>query len=161
PFGGRVKQYQVVVDPFAMGKYGLTIGRIAAAINANNKNAGGALIDNRQQSLVIRGVGLIRSSSDIENIVVAASRGVPVFVRDGGRVGMGSAPQTGLFGINDRSGGVEGIVLMRRGENPSEVLDGVSAAIDELNRTRLPAGVRIVPFYDRRDLVGNTLRTVS
>src|SRR5439155_17336170 len=82
PFGGLVKQYQILVDPLALAKYNLSIKGIAQAVGASNKNAGGALIDNRQQSMVVRGVGLIRSTSDIERVVVAASRGVPVFVRD-------------------------------------------------------------------------------
>ena len=161
PFGGLVKQYQIEVNPLALEKYNLSIGRIAQAVSANNRNAGGALIDNRQQGMVVRGVGLIRSIADIENIVVSATKGIPVFIRDVGRVKIGAIQQTGIFGVNDKSGSVEGIVLMRRGENPSEVLNGVSAAIEELNATTLPKGVRIVPIYDRRDLVENTLRTVS
>ncbi len=161
PFGGLVKQYQIEIDPLKLEKYNLTISKIAAAVSANNKNAGGALMDNRQQSMVIRGVGLIRSVEDIEGVVLAAVGGVPVFVRDVGRVQIGAAPPTGKFGLNGKAGGVEGIVLMRRGENPSEVLAGVSAEIDRLNETRLPKGVRIRPIYDRRDLVSNTLHTVS
>src|SRR5215471_7217014 len=165
PFGGLVKQFQIEVDPLELEKYGLSVKRIAEAISANNQNAGGAQLDNRQQSLVVRGVGLIQSVSDVENIVLDASNGVPVFVRDIGRVTLGAAPQTGVFGVNDQSGecqdGVEGIVLMRRWENPSEVLKKVKAALDDLNNGRLPAGVKVIPLYDRADLVSNTLRTVS
>jgi cobalt-zinc-cadmium resistance protein CzcA len=161
PFGGLVKQYQIEVDPLSLEKYGFTISRIADAVRANNRNAGGALLDNKQQSMVIRGVGLIRSSEDVENIVLSAKGGTPIYVRDIGRVKVGAAPPSGVFGVGEKSGGVEGIVLMRRGENPSEVLAGVGAEIDRLNAERLPAGVRIVPIYDRRDLVSNTLRTVS
>jgi cobalt-zinc-cadmium resistance protein CzcA len=165
PFGGLVKQYQIEVDPFALEKYGLTISQISQAVGANNKNAGGAMLDNHQQSMVMRGVGLIQSVADVENIVLDASRGVPIFVRDIGRAHIGAAPPTGIYGINDRTGehqnAAEGIVLMRRWENPSEVLKEVKAAIDELNSSRLPAGVSIVPVYDRTDLVNNTLRTVS
>src|SRR5947209_3576110 len=161
PFGGLVKQYQIEVDPIAMDKFNLSISQIAQSINANNQNAGGALLDNQQQSMVIRGVGLVQSIEDIENIVVTEAKGVPVFVRDVGRVKVGAAPQTGIFGLNDKTGGVEGIVLMRRGENPSEVLKGIHEAVDDLNDSRLPKGVRITPIYDRKDLVGNTLTTVS
>lgn len=165
PFGGLVKQFQIEVDPLALEKYSLSIKQIADAINANNQNAGGAQLDNRQQSMVIRGVGLIQSVSDVENIVLDAAGGIPIFVRDIGRVSLGAAQQTGIFGINDQAGehqnGVEGIVLMRRWENPSEVLQDVKAALDELNNERLPVGVKIVPFYDRTELVSNTLRTVS
>lgn len=161
PFGGLTKQYQIEIDPLALEKYNLTINRVAAAVNANNKNAGGALLDNKSQSLVVRGVGLIRTVGDIENIVLAANNGVPILVRDVGKVQIGAALQTGLFGLNGKLGGVEGIILMRRGENPSDVLDGVGKAIENLNEVRLPKGVKIAPIYDRRDLVANTLKTVS
>lgn len=160
PFGGLVKQYQVQVDPLALAKYGLTISNIGDAIARNNNNAGGAMLDNREQSMVIRGVGIIAAAKDIENIVVTEARGVPVFVRDIGRVAIGAAPQTGIFGADSSTGGVEGIVLMRRGENPSDVLKGIKAAVEELNATRLPPGVQITPIYDRTDLVENTLHTV-
>ncbi len=161
PFGGVIKQYQIEVDPVALTKYNLSIRDIAQAVDANNQNAGGALIDNQQQGLVVRGVGLIQSVSDVENVVVSAANGVPVFVRDVGRVQIGSAPRTGIFAIGDKTDRVEGIVLMRRGENPSKVLQGVHQAVDELNASGLPPGVRILPIYDRTDLVGNTLRTVT
>ncbi len=161
PFGGLVKQYQVELSPPALAKYGLTVNTVVAAIGANNRNAGGALLDGDQQSLVIRGVGRIRSAGDLENIVLAASKGVPVLVKDLGKVRIGNAPPTGLFGWNQTQGGVEGIVLLRRGENPSEVLKALADAIQELNTQRLPAGFQIVPIYDRTDLVNNTLRTVS
>ena len=121
----------------------------------------GALLDNQQQTMVVRGAGLIQSIADIENTVVVANDGVPIFVRDVGRVQIGAAPQTGIFGVNDQLGGVEGIVLMRRGENPSAVLRGVKEAVAELNATRLPEEVYIVPIYDRTELVDNTLHTVS
>jgi cobalt-zinc-cadmium resistance protein CzcA len=160
PFGGLVKQYQVEVDPSAMDKYGLSIGQVAQAIGANNENAGGAMLDNGQQSMVIRGVGLVRTTEDIGNIVLAATKGVPVFVRDIGRVKIGAAPPTGIFGIG-KGTGVEGIVLMRRGENPSEVLKGVHEAVEDLNTNRLPPGVHIRTIYDRTDLVDHTMHTVS
>ena len=161
PFGGLIKQYQIEIDPLKLEKYNLTVGRIAAAVAANNKNAGGAMIDNRQQSMVVRGVGLLRSIEDIEEIVLSSVNGVPVFVRDVGRVQIGAAPPTGVFRLNGKPGGVEGIILMRRGENPSQVLEGVSGEIEHLNRSRLPDKVKIRPIYDRRDLVANTLSTVS
>ena len=161
PFGGLIKQYQIEIDPLALSKYDLSISQIAQAVNSNNQNAGGAILDNRQQAMVIRGVGLLQSISDIETVVITESKGVPVFVRDVGRVKIGAAIPTGIFGLNNKSNGVEGIVLMRRGENPSEVLNGIHEATEELNSTRLPAGIRIVPIYDRTELVSNTLHTVS
>ncbi len=161
PFGGLIKQYQIQIDPLALSKYGLSIAQIADSVRANNSNAGGAMLDNRQQSMVIRGVGLIQNAADIENVVVTESKGVPVFVKDVARVNIAAAPQTGIFGVNQQNGGVEGIVLMRRGENPTEVLKSIKAAVDDLNENRLPKGVRIEPIYDRTDLVNNTLHTVS
>ena len=161
PFGGLVKRYQIQIDPLALSKYNLSIAQIAESIRANNSNAGGAMLDNQQQSMVIRGVGLIQNPADIESIVVAETKGVPVFVKDVGRVEITSAPPTGIFGVGTQTGGVEGIVLMRRGENPSEVLKAIKTAVDDLNDSRLPAGVKISPIYDRTDLVNNTLSTVS
>ena len=161
PFGGLVKRYQIQVDPLALSKYNLSITQIADSVRANNGNAGGAILDNKQQSMVIRGVGLIQNAADIGNIVVTEAKGVPVFVKDIGRVDITAAPQTGIFGVGTETGGVEGIVLMRRGENPSEVLNAIKAAVDDLNENRLPPGVRVSPIYDRTDLVNNTLATVS
>jgi len=163
-FGGQVRQYQIEIDPRALDKYRVSVRQLADTVKNNNRNAGGALLDVGQQSLPIRGSGLIRSIEDLEQIVLDAPKGVPFFVRDIGRVRIGSVPQTGIFAMNDQPtgvGGVEGIVLMRRWENPSEVLRAVHDAIDELNGSRLPPGVRIVPIYDRTTLVANTLHTVT
>ncbi len=161
PFGGLIKQYQIEINPLALDKYNLSIAVIAQAVDANNQNAGGALLDNRQQSMVIRGVGQIESISDIENIVISATKGVPVLVRDLGRVTLGAAPQTGIFGVDGRNEAIEGIVLMRRGENPTEVLKGIKEAVEDLNANRLPKDVKLRPIYDRTDLVDNTMGTVT
>ena len=161
PFGGMVKQYQVHVDPLLLSKYGLSITQVADSIRANNGNAGGAMLDNSQQSMVIRGVGQIQSPADIGNIVLNESKGTPVFVKDVGNIEIAGAPQTGIFGVNAATGGVEGIVLMRRGENPTEVLKSIKEAVTDLNANRLPKGVTLTPIYDRTDLVNNTLSTVS
>jgi cobalt-zinc-cadmium resistance protein CzcA len=163
-FGGLVRQYEVQVDPRALDKYHLSMRQIADAVKSNNRNAGGALLRMGQQELPIRGSGLIQSPDDLEGIVLDAPRGVPIRMGDIGRVRMGALPQTGIFAMDDEpvgSGGVEGIVLMRRGENPSEVLPRVREAVEELNATRLPSGLRIVAIHDRSDLVANTLHTVS
>lgn len=163
-FGGLVRQYEVQVDPRALDKYRLSMRQLADAVKSNNRNAGGALLRMGQQALPIRGSGLIQSSADLESIVLDAPRGVPIRVGDIGRVRMGALPQTGVFAMDDEpagAGGVEGIVLMRRGENPSEVLPRVREAVEELNATRLPQGMRIVAIHDRSDLVANTLHTVS
>jgi cobalt-zinc-cadmium resistance protein CzcA len=163
-FGGLVRQYRIELDPRSLDKYRLSVRQIADAVKSNTRNAGGALLDLGQQSLPIRGTGLIQSTEDIESIVLDAPRSVPIFVRDVGRVRIGAQPQTGFFGLDRQApvnGGVEGIVLMRRWQNPSEVLAGVHAAVDELNHSRLPPGVRLVTIYDRTGLVSNTLRTVG
>ena len=163
-FGGLVRQYEVQVDPRALDKYRLSMRQLADAVKSNNRNAGGALLRMGQQALPIRGSGLIQSPADLEGIVLDAPRGVPIRVGDIGRVRMGALPQTGIFATDDEpvgAGGVEGIVLMRRGENPSEVLPRVREAVAELNAGRLPAGMRIEAIHDRSDLVANTLHTVS
>lgn len=161
PFGGLVKQLQLEVDPFKLDELDLSMADVAEALVRNNRSAGGGLLDIGQQSIAIRSVGTIRSIEDMESVLVTYRDSVPVFLRDIGHVRIGSAPRTGIFGLGDASGGVEGIVLMRRGENPSEVLTGIKAAVDELNALELPPGVRIEPLYDRADLVSNTLHTVS
>ncbi len=161
PFGGLIKQYQIEVDPSALNKFNLSIAQIATAVGANSQNAGGAMLDNKQQSMVVRGVGLVQNIGDIETIVVNETKGVPVFIRDIGRVRIGAAIQTGIFGVNNNNAGIEGIVLMRRGENPTEVLTGIREAVEDLNANRLPPGVKITPIYDRSDLVKNTVGTVT
>jgi heavy metal efflux system protein len=164
PFGGLVRQYEVQVDPRALDKYKLGVRQIADAIKNNNRDAGGALLRMGQQSLAIRGSGLIETSEDLGNIVVDSQKNVPTYVRDIGRVSVGNLPQTGIFEMNRQPGGVggvEAIVLMRRGENPSEVLAAIHEAVDEINTSRLPHGVRIVPIHDKTELVQSTLHTVS
>lgn len=164
-FGGQVKQFQVEIDPLALEARDLTIAQVGDAITANNRNAGGALLSNQQQALAVRGMGLIQKTSDIESIVIDASQGVPVHVHDVAKVKIGFAPPTGIFSFSDQEGDhkdqVEGICLMRRWENPSEVLNHVRGAIEELNTSRLPKGVSLEPVYDRSSLVTNTLNTVS
>src|SRR5207245_950629 len=163
PFGGLVRQYEVQVNPRALDKHNLSVRQIADAVKKNNRNAGGALLRMGQQSLAIRGSGLIQNSEDIGNIVLDSQKNVPVFVRDVGKLTVGNLPQTGIFAVNRDPlgpGGVEAIVLMRRGENPSEVLDHIHEAVEEINTTRLPRGVQIVPIHDKTELVHNTLHTV-
>lgn len=164
-FGGLVKQFQIELDPLAMEARELDVANIAVSVESNNKNAGGALLSNRQQALAVRGLGLLATPTDIENIVVGANSGVPVLLRDVAKVKIGFSPPTGIFSYSDASGDhvdqIEGICLMRRWENPSEVLANVRGAIEDLNGTRLPSGVKLEPVYDRSSLVTNTLSTVS
>lgn len=163
-FGGLVRQYEIQLDPKALNKYKFSVRQVADAVKNNNRNAGGALLTMGHQSLAIRGSGLIRSSEDIGNIVLDAQKNVPVYVRDVGRVTVGHLPPTGIFAMNRDPlgpGGVEGIVLLLRWENASEVLARIHEAVDELNRTGLPQGVQIVPIHDRTELVESTLSTIS
>ena len=161
-FGGQFKQYQIEVDPLKLEKYNITMSQVGAAVQANNQNAGGTMVDNRQQSMVVRGVGLVDTTTDLENIVLSAAHGAPVCIRDIGRVRIGpKTPQNGIWGLDGKDGGLEGLVVMRRGENASEVLRRIKGAVEDLNSNRLPAGVRIRPIYDRTELVNNTLETVS
>src|SRR5215831_8106639 len=163
-FGGLVRQYQIEIDPNALTKYRLSVRQIADAVKNNNRNAGGSLLELGEQSLAIRGSGLVQTTEDLGNIVLDSQKGVPIFVRDVGRVTVGHLPQTGIFEMNQRrskTGGVEGIVLMRRWENPSEVLRDIHAAAADINATSLPQGVRIVPIHDRTELVQHTLDTVA
>jgi cobalt-zinc-cadmium resistance protein CzcA len=164
PFGGLVRQYEIQLDPRALDKYRFSVRQVADAVKNNNRNAGGALLRLGQQSLAVRGSGLIQNSDDIGTIVIDAQHNTPVYVRDVGRTTVGSLPQTGIFALNRDplgSGGVEGIVLMRRGESPSEVLQNIHDAVADINATRLPRGVRIVPIHDKTELVANTLHTVA
>lgn len=161
PFGGLIKQYQIHVDPQALTRYGLTISQIAAAVDANNQNAGGSLLDTQQQSMAIRGVGRIQGVEDLESVLITARRGIPLYVRDIGHVEIGPASRTGIFGLNGDPDRVQGIVLMRRGENPSEVLRAIKDAVENLRKRFAPQGIQIEPIYDRTELVENTLRTVS
>lgn len=163
-FGGLVRQYEIQVDPRALDKYKLGVRQIADAVKNNNRNAGGALLRLGQQSLAIRGSGLIENTEDIGNIILDSQKNVPVFVQDVARVGVGTLPQTGIFALNldlPGTGGVEGIVLMRRGENPSEVLHRLHQAVQEINTTRLPRGIRLVPIHDKTEFVESTLHTVA
>jgi cobalt-zinc-cadmium resistance protein CzcA len=163
-FGGQVRQYEIQVDPHQLDKYNFSVKQIADAVQNNNRNAGGSLLLMGQQSLAVRGSGLIANGDDVENIILDSPKNVPVFVRNIGNVGPGHLPQTGIFAVNDDPlgpGGVEGIVLMRRGENPSAVLRSIHDAVDEINATRLPHGVRIVPIHDKTQLVRSTLNTIT
>ena len=158
--GGFIKQYQVVPNLTRLKSYGLNMQSIFAALQRGNANAGGGYMEQGPQQFLIRGVGLLRSAADIGNIVVAERAGVPILVKDIGEVTTGAVPRQGLVGMDDRDDIVTGIVLMRKGENPSLVLDGVKEKVRELNERILPKGVTMVPYYDRTWLIDTTLHTV-
>jgi cobalt-zinc-cadmium resistance protein CzcA len=158
-WGGGIKQYQITVDPARLRAYNLTLKQIFDAVSANNSNAGGSYIRRGELALMVRGIGLIRSTRDIENIVIAAVKGTPVRVRDVAEVGIGTAIRFGVLGRDHQDDLVQGIVLMRKGENPGDVIRGVRKKIAELQKT-LPAGVELKPYYSRDRLVRTTVTTV-
>jgi heavy metal efflux system protein len=158
-WGGGVKQYQVNVDPERLRDYNLTLKQVFDAVAANNANAGGSYIREGQYALMVRGIGLVQSTDDLENVVVTSLKGTPVRVRDIGRAGIGHAIRFGVLGRDHADDLVQGIVLMRKGENPDAVIDGVRAKIAELQHV-LPAGVVLRPYYSRDRLVKTTVTTV-
>ena len=160
-FGGTVMQYQVLLDPARLYGYHLTVPQVMAALSANNSNAGGGFYSQGGQSNYVRGIGLVRNTSDIGNIVVGSNNGVPIRIKDIGDVEIGHAPRLGEFGYQKNDDAVEGVILMLRGEQTQNVLKGVQAKTEELNRTVLPPDVRIHPYYDRSELVKLTTNTVE
>ncbi len=160
PRGGFIKQYQVVPDFTHMRALGVSLQQMIEALQRGNRNAGGGYIEQGEQQFIVRGMGLLSSPADIRRVVVTERNGVPVLIGDVATVETGNQQRQGMVGIDANDNIVNGTILMRKGENPSVVLEGVKAKIDELNRSILPKGVELVPYYDRAWLIGNTLRTV-
>ncbi len=158
--GGLIKQYEVNPDTARMRDFKVTLAQLSQAIERGNANAGGSYVEQGRQQYLIRGIGLFTGPQDIADVVVAERNGVPVLVKDIARVAVGAVPRQGISGQDDEDDVVTGVVLMRRGENPSNVLKGVRAKIDLLNSTGLPPGVKVVPIYDRTWLISKTLKTV-
>jgi len=159
-FGGPIKTYEVNPDLARLRYYGVSLQQLYTALSRGNANVGGSKVTQGSQQYFIRGVGLLGSADEIRNIVVSARGGVPVRVRDLARVTIGNVPIEGIVGYNHEDDIVTGIVVMRKGENPSEVLRALKERVSLLNDTILPKGVRIVPFYDRTWLIDTTLETV-
>ncbi|HCD9233970.1 TPA: efflux RND transporter permease subunit [Elizabethkingia anophelis] len=164
-FGGITTQFQIELNPHKLEQYGLSLSEVTETISKNNVSAGGSMLPRGDLSYVIRGIGLVKDLNDLGKIVVKTENGVPVFLNDVGTLKYGNLERKGILGYSDKkrnySESVEGIVLLLRGQNPSQVLEGVHQAVDELNNETLPPGVRIHPFLDRTDLVKTTLNTVS
>ena len=163
-FGGITTQYQIELKPERLTAYGISLDDITEKIEENNLNAGGSMISEGSLSYVIRGIGLVSDLEGLGNIVIKSHDGIPIFLRDLGDLKYGMLERKGVLGFSDDhrdyDEAVEGIVQMLLGENPSEVLDRIHVAVDELNDEVLPPGVRIHPYLDRTDLVGETLKTV-
>lgn len=160
-FGGLEKQYTLKLDPHQLERYGMTLGDIVDAVKTNNANAGGSVLKRGDMSFVIRGRGSLQDEHDLEQTVVNTVDGTPVYLRDVATIEFGSRMPAGIFGRDTRNESVEGIVLMRRGENPSQTLNRVKKEVEVLNESVLPQGVKVVPFYDRQYLVDSTLHTVG
>jgi heavy metal efflux system protein len=159
-FGGREKTYEVSVDPNRLAKYNITPLEVFEAINQSNINVGGDIIEKNSQAYVVRGVGLLGSIEDIENIIVASAGDNPVLVKNLADVNESSLPRVGQVGLNGDDDVVEGIVVMRKGENPNEILARVKDKIEDLNNRILPPDVKMVTFYDRDNLMKFTTKTV-
>ena len=164
-YGGITTQYQIELSPYKLQEYGVSLSDITEKIEQNNVNAGGSMLSEGDLSYVIRGIGLVRGLEDLGNIVIKSCDGVPVYLRELGELKYGNLERKGVLGFSDAErdydDAVEGIVQMLRGENPSQVLEGIHAAVEELNGGMLPEGVRIHPFLDRTELVETTLHTVG
>ncbi|MBU6342340.1 MAG: CusA/CzcA family heavy metal efflux RND transporter [Bacteroidetes bacterium] len=159
-FGGQEKTYEVSVDPNRLSKYDITPLQVFEAVNKSNINVGGDVIEKNAQAYVVRGVGLLTSVQDIENIIIDDAGGNPILVKNVADVHESAMPRVGQVGLDDNDDVVEGIVVMRKGENPKEVLTRVKAKIEELNARILPADVKMVTFYDRDNLMNYTTHTV-
>jgi len=159
-FGGRDKIYEIEADPGRMIQYDLTPLEVYEAVTRSNINVGGDVIEKNGQAFVVRGMGLLNSVADIENIIITAVDGVPILVKNVATVREGDLPRVGQVGLDDNDDVVEGIIVMRKGENPSEVLARVKARIAEINTHDLPKDVRMVTFYDRDKLMAYCTDTV-
>jgi cobalt-zinc-cadmium resistance protein CzcA len=161
-FGGYLRQFQVIVDPDKLLSYGLSVKQVFDAIRNNNQNVGGNIVRQASEQYIVRGVGLIRSAEDIGNIVLAAHEGAPVFLNHVARIEVGHAVRQGSALKNGEGEAVGGIVMMLKGENSLQVVHRVQEKVREINRgTVLPAALRIVPFYERSEIVGQSIHTVA
>ncbi len=160
-FGGEEKIYEVQVNPVELSQYDISPIDVYEAIANSNINVGGDIIEKGSQAYVVRGVGLLESIEEIEDVLIANIDGVPVLVKHVAEVNVSAKPRLGQVGLDDYEDLVQGIVIMLRGENPSIVITDLKKRIDYINENLLPEGVEIYPFHDRTELVNATVRTVS
>lgn len=159
-FGGREKIYEVQVTPTQLAKYNITPLEVYQAVNRSNINVGGDVIERNGQAYVVRGIGLVNSIQDIENIIVDYVKDNPILIKNVADVRESNLPRVGQVGLNENDDVVQGIVVQRKGENPSEVLARIKDKIEELNTKVLPPDVKIVTFYDRSNLIDYCTETV-
>jgi cobalt-zinc-cadmium resistance protein CzcA len=159
-FGGREKIYEVSINPTLLFRYGLTPLDVYSALGKSNVNVGGDVIEKNGQAYVVRGIGLLSSIPDIENIIIDVRNDMPIYIKNVAAVKESNVPRVGQVGLDNEDDAVEGIVVMRKGENPAEVLGRLKAKIEELNTTVLPSDVKMVTFYDRDRLMNFCTETV-
>jgi heavy metal efflux system protein len=152
-FGGADRTYEITVDPVMLAKYDITPLEVYNAVSKSNINVGGDVIEKNGQAYVVRGIGLLDNLKDIENVIVDNINGTPVLVKNLATVTPSHVPRVGQAGLDDNDDVVEGIVVMRKGENPREVLSRVKEKVNELNEKILPADIKMVTFYDRDNLM--------
>ncbi|MGH7166580.1 MAG: efflux RND transporter permease subunit [Nitrospiraceae bacterium] len=160
-FGGTTKEYHVDIDPGRLISYGVSLSQVITALQNSNANVGGNYLTVGAQNYNVRGLGLINSLDDIENVMVAEKSGTPVFVKSLGKVSIGNRVRLGKVGIDDRDDVVEGVVLLQRGYKALPVLQRVEQRVEEFNAWKLPHGVKIKTFYDRTALIHTTVETVT
>ena len=159
-YGGPTKDYEIDVNPNMLRKYNITALDVYNAVSNSNINAGGDVIDQGEESFVVRGIGLLNNIDEIKNVIIKNMDGVPLLVKNVADVKVNFMPRLGRVGMDTASDVVEGVVVMRKGRNPQEILKSVRAKIDELNNSVLPSDVKIVPFYDRNTLITYCTDTV-
>lgn len=172
-FGGKTKTYEITVNPGKLANLGITPLDVFAAVQKTNINVGGDMIIQNNQAFAVRGIGLINDINEIQNVIVSNNNGVPVLVKDVATVSISNLPRLGWVGrsdaivdkkgsrkVSDVDDAVEAIIVMRKGENPTEVVSALKNEINKLNNEILPADTKIVPYYDRSDLIGFATHTV-
>ena len=160
-FGGYEKQYAVTFNQAQLNRFGLAFGDVEDAIKKNNAAGGGSVVSRGSMSMVVRGKGQIENLEQMANIFIKSIGGTPIYLKDVASVGIDTRVPNGIFSKDYQDPSVQGIVVMRKGENPSIVLNRVKDAVAELNKTEMPPGVRIVSYYDRTQLIEATLHTVT
>jgi cobalt-zinc-cadmium resistance protein CzcA len=160
-FGGGDMQYQALLDPAKLAGVGLSAQQVETALGANNANTGGGSYSQGGQFYYVRGLGRLSTLEDIDNVVLAVHDGVPILLKDVGHAAIGIAPRLGEFGFEKQDDAVEGVILLRTGEKTQTVLQAVEAKTRQLNDQVLPKDVKVVPFYDRTDLIKLTTGIVE
>jgi cobalt-zinc-cadmium resistance protein CzcA len=159
-FGGLVKQYQVIIKPDRLTSFKVTLQQVFEALEKNNANASGNYIEHQSEQFVVRGLGLVKDTRDIENIIVATQKHAPIYVRDVADVRVGAELRQGAVTMNAKGEAVAGIVMMLKGASGRDVVNAVKAKLPAIEKA-LPKGVELLPFYDRTDLVKKAIHTVT